>query len=246
MQAMFTETAHRPWPMPERRWSVAMRWHDLLFAHWPVRAEILRPMIPVGLEIDTWDGWAWVGLVPFRMTGVLPRLLPKPCSFAFPELNVRTYVKGCDKNGVWFFSLDAASRVAVRVARKWYRLPYYDAAIKVTNIGEDVQYDSRRVHRGAASAELQIEYRPTSQVFRAQPGTIEHWLIERYCLYSQNRFNQIGCGDVHHVPWPLQTAEAEIRKSTMLEALGIPTPREKPLLHFTRELQVAAWSVKTP
>jgi uncharacterized protein YqjF (DUF2071 family) len=230
--------------MPDRPWSVAMRWHDLLFAHWPVRAEVLRPMIPAALEIDTWDGWAWIGIVPFRMTGVRPRLLPSACGLAFPELNVRTYVKGCGKTGVWFFSLDASNRLAVRAARAWYRLPYYDAAMEVQHVANGVKYCSRRIHRGASPAELQMEYRPTSDVFHAQPGTIEHWLIERYCLYAEKHPGQVGCGDIHHLPWPLQTAEAEIGKSTMLEALGIPTPKEKPLLHFARELDVVAWSVR--
>jgi uncharacterized protein YqjF (DUF2071 family) len=243
MTSIFDQTSHRPWPMPTRRWAVAMRWHDLLFAHWPVKAEVLRPFIPAALEVDTWDGWAWVGLVPFRMTGVLPRPLPTVCSFAFRELNVRTYVRGGGKNGVWFFSLDAASRVAVRIARSWYRLPYYDAAMNVEDFGDNIKYDSRRTHRGAPPAELQIEYRPTSDVFQAQPGTIEHWLIERYCLFSAGRRGNAGCGDIHHAPWPLQMAEAEIRKSTMLEALGIPTPGDKPLLHFARELEVVAWNM---
>jgi uncharacterized protein len=244
MTSIFDQTLHRPWPMPTRRWAVAMRWHELLFAHWPVKAEVLRPLIPPSLDVDTWDGRAWIGLVPFRMTGVLPRPLPAACSFAFPELNVRTYVRGGGKSGVWFFSLDAASRVAVRVARSWYQLPYYDAAMEVECASDNVKYDCRRTHRGAPAAELQIEYRPTSPVFHSEPGSIEHWLIERYCLFSETRRRQAACGDIHHVPWPLQTAEAEIRRSTMLEALGIPTPRDKPLLHFARELEVVAWNMR--
>lgn len=245
--------------MPNRPWSVSMTWHDLLFAHWPVPAEKLRPMIPAALEIDTYDGSAWIGLVPFRMTGVLPRPLPTPCGFAFPELNVRTYVKTAGKTGVWFFSLDAASRIAVRVARAWYRLPYYDAQMSVETTARlpdqrvphdpaasdcHVRYLSRRTHRRAPPAELHIEYQPTSPVFQAQPGTIEHWLIERYCLFAETRPGCIGCGDIHHLPWPLQTAEAEIRRSTMLEALGITTPHEQPLLHFARQLDVVAWNLK--
>jgi uncharacterized protein len=244
MQPIFAQIDHRPYPLPTRPWAVAMRWHDLLFAHWPVKAEVLRPLIPSALEIDTWDGWAWIGLVPFRMTGVRPRVLPPACALAFPELNVRTYVRGGGKGGVWFLSLDAASRIAVRTARAWYRLPYYDAAMSVQYDGDAVSYDSRRTHRGAKSAELTCLYWPTSEVFHAQAGTIEHWLIERYCLFAEKRRGIVGCSDIHHLPWPLQTAEAEIGRSTMLEALGIDTPHEKPLLHFARELEVVAWSVK--
>lgn len=245
MQSVFAQIDHRPWPPPARRWSVAMRWHDLLFAHWPVKPEVLRPMIPAALEVDTWDGWAWIGLVPFRMTGVRPRGLPTACALGFPELNVRTYVRGGSKSGVWFFSLDAANRLAVRTARAWYRLPYYDAAMRVEHDGDAVNYTSRRTHRGARPAELKCRYWPTGQLFQAKAGSIEHWLIERYCLFAEKRNGAVGCSDVQHLPWPVQRAEAEIEQSTMLEALGIDTPRDKPLLHFSRELDVVAWSVKS-
>ena len=128
MHRALTETAHRPWPLPTGPWIMSQSWHDLLFAHWPIDASHLRPLIPAALEIDKFQGEAWIGVVPFRMSGVRLRATPAlPTLSAFPELNVRTYVTHGGKPGVWFFSLDAANAIAVSVARAWFHLPYFNA-----------------------------------------------------------------------------------------------------------------------
>lgn len=241
---MIHETAHRPWPLPQRPWVVAMRWHDLLFIHWPMRPQVLRPLIPAVLELDTFDGWAWLGVVPFRMTGVRLRYLPAFSGLsAFPELNVRTYVQTPGRSGVWFFSLDAASRLAVRAARAWYGLPYYDARMRVEQAGETVHYHSNRTHRGAATATFDASYSPSGEVYHASPGTLDHWLTARYCLYAMDRRGRVGSGDIHHAPWPLQAATADIRVNTMALPLPIALPHTQPVLHFARRLEVVAWSV---
>ena len=136
-KSVTAETAHRPWPMPETRWAMSMRWHDLLFLHWPVHPKLIRPLIPREIDLDTFDGQCWIGIVPFHMSGV--RLRYVPISLAFAELNVRTYVKIQDHPGVWFFSLDASSWLAVRAAR-CMNLPYYDAEMKVEGQGAEVKY----------------------------------------------------------------------------------------------------------
>jgi uncharacterized protein YqjF (DUF2071 family) len=241
----YKQVHHRPWPLPEQDWTMTMVWQDLLFAHWPVRPERLRPFIPTALELDTFDGWAWLGIVPFRMRDVRLRYLPAGLfSMAFPELNVRTYVKSPGRSGVWFFSLDATSRLAVRVARAWYRLPYFDARIEVRRDGTRISYQSVRVHRHAAPAELQVVYGPLGTVFQAEPGTLAHWLTERYCLYAVNRQGQVGYGDIHHLPWPLQNAEAEFLRNRMTEQVGVALPAQEPVLHFAGRLEVVAWSLK--
>jgi uncharacterized protein len=245
MSALTEEIHHRPWPLPTRSSAMRMTWQDLLFAHWSLRPDLLRPLVPAPLELDTFDGWAWLGVVPFVMSGVGLRYLPKgPFDMAFPELNVRTYVKSSGKGGVWFFSLDASSRLAVRVARAWYGLPYYDARIEVRREGERIRYASTRVHRGAARAVLRADYAPVGEVFQAAPGSLEGWLTERYRLYTMNRRGRVGYGEIHHRPWPLQRAEAEFYANRMTEQLGLALPAQKPLLHFARHLEVAAWSVK--
>ncbi len=245
MRFSFTNLAHRPWPLPRGPWIMAQRWHDVLFAHWRVPPESLRPLIPEGLGLDLFQGQAWLGVVPFRMTGVRPRLVPPlPWLSAFPELNVRTYVVAGGKPGVWFFSLDAGNRLAVTVARAWFRLPYYRARMNISEEGDRIFYSSVRTHKGAESAEFVGNYRATGTPFAAARGTLEHFLTERYCLYTSDPQRRIYRGEIHHAPWPLQLAEAEIQRNTMAAPLGIRLPQELPLLHFSRRQDVVVWGLK--
>ncbi|MBM4258202.1 MAG: DUF2071 domain-containing protein [Deltaproteobacteria bacterium] len=217
-------------------------WHDLVFAHWPVAVEQLRPLIPGGLQIDTYDGQAWIAIVPFRMSGIRPRLLPPvPWLSAFPELNVRTYVSTEDKPGVWFFSLEAANPIAVAIARRWYLLPYFYARMSCQTNSEGVVYSSHRIHRRAPAATFRGHYRPTSGVFQAHKGSLEYWLTERYCLYTVDAQQHIYRGEIDHPPWPLQLAEATIEENTMTTPLDIRLPEGMPLLHFSRHQEVVAW-----
>lgn len=221
---------------------MAMCWHDLLFMHWPVPAAALRRHIPEALAIDTFDGTAWIGVVPFRMSGVRPRCVPAlPRLSAFAELNVRTYVVAGGKPGVWFFSLDAAEPFAVWAARRVFHLPYYDARMSCAPDREAIRYSSIRTHRGAAPAMFQGRYRPSGAVYHARPGTLDHWLTARYCLYAADRSGLLWRGDIHHAPWPLQPAEAEMEVNTMVDQIGLSLPHVPPLLHFARRLDVVAW-----
>ncbi len=242
---MHIETAHRPWELPRQPWALAMQWHDLLFMHWPLPVAALRAHIPPALTIDTFDGMAWIGVVPFHMRGVRPRYLPElPGLATFPELNVRTYVIAGDKPGVWFFSLDAANPLAVRGARWMFHLPYYDARMLSERTGEQVNYASRRTHRGAAAATFQARYGPTGPVYQAVPGTIDHWLTERYCLYAADRRGRAWRGEIHHPPWPLQPAAADVILNRMTHQINLDLPDLPPLLHFTHRLDVVAWMLQ--
>lgn len=234
------QTLHRPWPLPQTPWVLSMRWHDLLFLHWPIRPELVRPLIPSVLELETFDGWCWLGVVPFRMSGVRPRYFPIPLDF--PELNVRTYVTTRGKSGVWFFSLDASNWLAVRAAR-FLGMPYYDARMVTKSETEKVYYASTRVHKRAAPAEFIASYRPTGPVYHAAAGTMDHWLTERYCLYAAYKPERIVYGEIHHPPWTLQPAEVELSKNTMAQAAGIELPGNPPLCHFARYQEVVAWPI---
>ena len=234
------QTSHRPWPLPNSPWVMFMRWHDLLFLHWPIRPECIRPLIPIRLALDTFDGWCWIGVVPFHMSGVRPRYVPVP--LALPELNVRTYVKIPGRSGVWFFSLDAASWIAVRVAR-WFGLPYYDARMKVRSASDAVRYDSTRTHKKAAGAEFSADYGPAGAVYHAAPGTFDHWLTERYCLFAALNPDRIVYGEIHHPPWALQPAEVELRINTMTQPIGIELLEQRPIAHFARRQEVVAWPI---
>ena len=247
MQAMRPEkilsrTAHRPYPVPTGLWALFMGWHDLLFMHWPVPESVLRPWIPSALSLDTFDGSAWLGITPFRMSGVRPRFLPSvPWLSNFPELNLRTYVTAEDKPGIWFFSLDAHNPIAVRLARATFSLPYYDAEMSCRVVDCEVLYRSVRTHRGAPEARFAGRYHPVGEPFNSRPGTLENFLTERYCLYSASERGNVYRGDIHHHPWPQQRAEAEVGSLAMTEQMRVALPETEPLLHFSRRLDTLAW-----
>jgi uncharacterized protein len=239
---MTADGNHRPWPLPRRPWALAMRWHDLAFLHWPLEASLVRPLVPSALELEVFDGAAWIGITPFGMTAVRPRWLPSlPWISTFPELNVRTYVTVGGKPGVWFFSLDAGNPVAVRAARWAFGLPYYDAQMSLRALNGHIEYESTRTHHGAPSATFRGRYGPTGQPGRSRPGSLEHWLTERYCLYAMDRKGAVYRGEIHHAPWPLQAGEAELHSNTMARAAGIDLPPLAPKVHFARRLDVIAW-----
>jgi uncharacterized protein YqjF (DUF2071 family) len=226
---------------------MAQRWHDLLFAHWPISTAALRPLIPPTLEIDTFDNSAWLSVVPFQMSGIRPRgLFPVPWLSAFAELNVRTYVRTIDrgilKPGVFFFSLDAANPVAVATARTWFKLPYFNANMRCDLTAKGVNYESHRTHRNAPPANFRAHYEPIAPVALAKPNTLEHWLTERYCLYTAHA-NSLYIGEIHHEPWPVQQASAHIETNTMAAAAGLTLTGE-PLLQFARSIDVAIWPLR--
>jgi uncharacterized protein YqjF (DUF2071 family) len=224
---------------------MAQSWHDLLFAHWPIEVAQLRPHIPAPLAIDAFEGTAWLGVVPFRMSGVRLRGTPAlPWLSAFPELNVRTYVVAEGKPGVWFFSLDARNPVAVSIARAWFHLPYFRARMSCTVKDGWIEYRSERTHRGASSGVLNGRYRAMGGALRAESGSLEHFLTERYCLYAVDGRGGIFRGEIHHGPWTLQNAEADFTNNTMADAAGLRVPPGKPLLHFSKDQHVVVWQPK--
>ena len=229
---------HRPWPLPSGPWFMVQNWYDLLFSHWPVPGEILRPMIPAGLTLDTFQGQSWVSITPFHMD-FRPRGLPAwPATWRFPELNCRTYLHRDGKPGVFFFSLDAASRTAVWGARAFYRLPYYFSRMRVEKRGDFISYSSLR-----GDARWRGIYGPVAPERRAAPGTLEHWLTERYCLYAA-KGDGIYRAEIHHVPWSLHDAHAEIEENTIARSAGISLPAVPPLLQFSFRLNVLVWPLR--
>jgi uncharacterized protein YqjF (DUF2071 family) len=179
------------------------------------------------------------------MSGIRLRYLPPiPSADRFPELNLRTYVTYQDKAGIYFFSLDAASFIAVVSARLWFNLPYFQAKMSLIETDSIIRYDSRRTHPAAAPARFVGSYRPTAEVLPATVGTLAHWLTERYCLYSLDRRRRPYRGDIHHRPWPLQTAEAELQENSIAAAYGLRLPAVPPLLHYAHRLETLIWPLK--
>jgi uncharacterized protein len=225
-----------------RPWVMRMRWRDLLFAHWVVDLDALRPLIPASLEIDTFEGRAYVGIVPFRMEDVSPRGLPAvPYLSAFPEVNVRTYVRHGGLDGVWFFSLDASRRLAVEGARLGFHLPYFHARMTMERDEDDVVYRSSRRDRRGRPGELDVRYRPTGPIQPAPAGSLDRWLTERLRLFAPDRHGRVSTTSIAHVPWPLRPAEAEFRVETLSTAQGIELSGPPVQLAFADRLDVRAW-----
>jgi uncharacterized protein len=232
---------HRPWPMRDGPWLMGQSWLDLLFAHWRVDAKRLRAVLPPGIEPDLIDGSAWIGVTPFEVRALRMRLtLPAPLLSAFAELNVRTYVTVEDKPGIWFLSLDAASRIAVSAARRAYRFPYFHADMSVRRRGGAVEYRSERNASSGPSARFAADYSLEGDAFNAAPGSRDWDLIERYCAYALDDEQRVLRAQIHHRPWTLHRARAELLENTMLEPFGIELEGE-PLLHFAPRQDVVIW-----
>jgi len=223
-----------------------MRWSQLLFMHWPVPESALRPHVPSMLEVDAFDGAAWVGVVPFTMSGVRARCTPAfPGPGAFHELNVRTYVTHNGKPGVWFFSLDAADRLAVETARLTFHLAYFNARMSLGVQGERITYKSARTDARAAQADLDCTYWSTAEPRRAAPGSLEAFLTDRYRLYASDlpprEPRRLWVGEIDHDPWQLAPARCEVRSNTMAQSLGVQTPSDEALCHLALPVAVRGW-----
>ena len=283
MGEVLSITDHRPWPLPAGNWAMTQHWNDLLFAHWPVPAVEIAYLLPPGLQVDTFDGWAWVGVVPFSMDRIRLRGLPSlPAASHFPELNLRTYVRSQSTRvpGVYFFSLDAANPAAVAMARLRFHLPYFWARMHAEEKPDGlIHYHSQRLltrqpvcfkaqYRGlgrfakgsvglAASSQSSnvrtfrggsATSSPVLPALHSTPGSIEHFLTERYCLFTSRGGNsaqpKLLIGNIHHAPWPLEEAEGEIERNDLPAAHGIILPNRPPLLHYARELAVYVWNLE--
>ncbi len=230
---------------PDRPPVMLQTWRSLLFMHWTVPAQLLKPMLPTDLQLDTFQRDAWIGLVPFTMTGIRNPWLPAvPGLNAMHELNVRTYVRHGETAGVWFLSLDAAHALMVQVARTFYHLPYYRASMDLSKTGSRIAYSSRRTHRGAAAARFEAEWDIENSLPLSTPGSLEYFLTERYCLLTAHK-GKLYQGRIHHGPWPLHRARLHHFRSSMLESHGIATPSHEPLLHYADELKVRIWPLKS-
>jgi uncharacterized protein len=218
-----------------------MRWEDLAFLHWPIDAAILQSRLPDRLRLDTFEGQAWIGITPFRMTQVRPAWLPSmPGISTFPELNVRTYVVADGIPGIWFVSLDAMQILAVHAARSLLNLPYHYARASIETHGDHVQWQSHRGRSSTRAGRFFAHYRPTGGVYLSVPGDLDHWLTERYYLYTADHRERVFRQAVRHRQWPLQAANAEVFENTMWAANRLPDMAGPPLAHFSRQVDVWA------
>lgn len=241
-----------PAQRPHDRAVMRQEWRDLLFIHWPIDPEAVRPLIPAPLELDLFEGTAYIGLVPFAMTGVRPVGLPAVAGLSsFYETNVRTYVRLADRDpGVWFFSLDAANSIAVRLARRFFHLPYHYAHMFLEYEGRataqepvSILYAGTRRWPGPLAASYLIRATPSGRINLASPGTLEHFLVERYILFTIRK-SQLCHGRVHHTSYPLQTANILSLDESLVIAAGIQPPKNRPFAHFATGVNVEVFPLR--
>jgi uncharacterized protein len=232
---------HRPYSIPPRPWVGGQTWEHLLFAHWSVDPSAMARVIPPGLELDLFDGRAWIAVTPFLLRGLRPRFLPSiPGVNPFLETNVRTYVRRGGRGGIYFFSLDATSRAAVNGARILNDLPYRHARGRIRVAGGAVSYMLRRTDRRHGAASLDTSYGPRGRAAEPMPGSLEHFLVERYCLFAVPESGEIIRTDIHHRPWRIHPAHGEVRQSGLVPAPLEPLT-DPPLLHVARRQDVVVW-----
>ncbi|WP_081756739.1 YqjF family protein [Gorillibacterium massiliense] len=239
-------TGHRPFPMPEGKWLMKQIWRDVLLAHWSIDPDQLAPRLPNGLELDLMDDKAWLTLTPFQVKPMRLRGVPPfpPFAFSFYEINVRTYVTYKSIPGIYTFSLDASSWLAVEMAR-WIPFPFLHAKVDMRGEGRIHHFRSNRTDSRDAPAAFQCAYVPSnnSESFHAPLGTPLHWLTERYRLYGVRK-GKIIAEDIHHLPWPLKDAEVVIKHNSMVSPLGIHLANKASLTAYSKRLEVLIWPAR--
>ena len=243
--ALALATGHRPWPIPRRPWLLRLAWTDLLFAHWPVDAARLRPFLHPDVELDTFDGQAWVSVVPFDQTDTTLRGWPNlPWLSHFPECNLRTYVRAGEVPGIWFLSLDAAQPVAVEIARLANGLPYAHARIRMARDVRGVEFQSTRRDRRIGPGSFAATWTPTGPPVHAAPGSLPEWLTERYAFFSRWHDGRLLWLEITHRRWPLAPVEVDIRANTLGAPWGIDLSAPPALVHATPRQAALAWNVQ--
>ncbi|KAF0815777.1 hypothetical protein KIS4809_5418 [Bacillus sp. ZZV12-4809] len=234
-------TGHRPFPLPDKPWVMEQIWNDVLFAHWPVPAKIMKKHIPSQLTLDTFNGHAWIGIVPFWISRMRVRGLPPlPMMKTMNELNVRTYVEYGGRKGVYFFSLDADNFLAVAGARMLYFLPYMNAEMQVDQEEGIIKYESMRKSAHQQRGQFKAHSKPESSPFNSQPGSLDEWLTERYCLWV-TKSEKVYRGDIHHTKWQLHKVSVSIHENTMTSFLPDKYLKGEPVLHYSPQKHAYFW-----
>ncbi|MGJ9458429.1 YqjF family protein [Oceanobacillus sp. CF4.6] len=235
------KTEHRDDPLPDGPWLATQRWNHLLFMHLPVPKDIINKYIPMELVLDTYDGSAWITIIPFKVNNMRPRKMPPiPFLHSYLELNVRTYVKQKGVKGIYFFSLDANKLLAVLGARV-ATLPYFYANMKMKKKKDIFYFDSTR--KGKSNASFKGSYRPTSEAYYPEKSSLNYWLLERYILWTY-RNNFLFRGDIHHKRWKICDVEANIETEDMMPFLPDDTVIGNPIFHYAYSRRVLFWPIK--
>jgi hypothetical protein len=218
-----------------------MGWRRVLFANWPVAPDVVRPHVPDAMALDTYDGEAWLSVVPFTNVDVRPAWIPSGWGVPLPELNLRTYVVCDDRPGVYFFSLDAQGALGVLGARVFHRLPYYYARIDLATRDDRIRFRSRRLHPGARPVHFDATYGPAGgEGFRADAGSLPAFLTDRYRYYTEAQSGAVRYAEISHDPWPLFEAEVRFEQNTLFRANGFDRPDAEPVHYYSPGVNTVA------
>lgn len=234
-------TTHRDLPSPNEPWLMTQKWNDLLFIHLPVSKSLLEAKLPVGLELDLFKGTAWISIIPFKISNMhLRKIPPLPFLNSFLEVNVRTYVKHNGIPGVYFFSLDANNLPAV-IGARIVSLPYFYAKMNMIKEKDTIYFDT--IRKASSTVIFEGSYKPISKAYYPEPSSLNHWLLERYFLWSFKN-NSLFQGAIHHKQWKIQDAEVTIKKQNMLPDFQDDMLVGNPTFHYADVKRVLAWPIK--
>ena len=245
MYVEFMQLDHRPFPLPSSPWFMSQMWEDLLFMHYPIDPGVLRNYVPQELELDVYENSGWISIIPFKVTKMRARGIPPlPLVNAFLEINVRTYVKYKDIPGIYFFSLDANHFLYVIGLKTAIGLPYKHAYMVCKQMNNAFQFKSHRLSDKSTSEKIDLTYTRGNVLFETLPGTLDYWLLERYCMYSYLGKYLIR-GDIHHDKWKVSKATATTTINTMISFLSTDNcPKIPSLLHYSKRRRVFCYPPK--
>lgn len=233
---------HQGSDLPKLPWVMKQTWQDLLFAHYPVKLEVLQQVVPSVFQLEQYNGTAWIGVVPFRVQNHRVRFLPPmPGINRFLQLNVRTYVTINGKRGVYFLSIDMNHLIARQLAKSLFYMPTQTATINMSHNECGIYFNSKTVEKG--HPEFECQYTPIGQPFYARKETFEAWLVERYSMYSLNRRGEVVRCDILHDYWPLQYVDVEINNNSIFQNRGIQVASKDPILHYAKRMEAYLWPV---
>lgn len=238
MNKAFLDTRHRPFPLPDKKWLMTQTWENLLFCHWPVEYDVIRQHVPAELELDTYEGRCWIGIIPFQVNKMrLRKMPPVPYLRTYLELNVRTYVSYKGVPGVYFFTLDADKSLAVLGGKVGALLPYREAKIKMTKKRGFVHFESDACGPDWMKGKLKLHYQPVSRAYSPSADSLEYWLFERYCFFTIGKKN-IYRGDIHHTRWKIEQANVLMEEvpSYLNDIATHP-----PVCHYSHKKQAFMW-----
>ncbi|MBS4176485.1 YqjF family protein [Lederbergia citrea] len=240
----FLETDQRPFPLPSNPWLFTQTWDKLLFCHWSLPAELLRAHVPNDVDLDLFNGEAWIAIIPFKVNHMRVHGIPEiPYLNSYLELNLRTYVKYKGTPGIYFFTLDANKWSAVIGAKIGAQLPYRHSLMKMNIKENKVYFQSKRKHPGSSKESFYINYQSDSNLYLPEVESLEYWLFERYCFFT-TRGKHLYRGDIHHDRWRVSKAKATIQANSLVPFLPQKYFERQPLLHLSASKQVFAWPIK--